>query len=91
MVHLDHFQVEVRAQDFGRLAGEPEQGVDAGGKIRRPDDGNSLGLLFDLEGVGVGVAGGADDQRLFVLGAKLRRPDRGRVGAEINDHVAPVE
>ena len=40
MVHLDDFEVEVRAEDFRRLAREPEQRVDAGGKIRRPDDGN---------------------------------------------------
>ena len=40
MMHLDDFEIEVRAENFRRLAREPEQRVDAGGKIRRPDDGD---------------------------------------------------
>ena len=45
-------------------------------------------LQPDFERVGVRVAGGADDQRLFVLRAKIRNPGRGRVRAEIHHHVA---
>src|ERR1017187_6814278 len=88
MVHLDDFEVEVRAEDFRRLAREPEERVDAGGKIRGPHDGNFRLVLLDLERVGVRVAGGADDQRLLVFGAKLGYRDGRRVRAEINYHVA---
>ena len=38
--------------------------------------------------LGVRVAGGADDQRLFVLGAQFGDVQRGGVRAEINHHVA---
>ena len=36
-MHLDHFQVKVRAEDFGGFLGEPEKGVHTDAIIRRED------------------------------------------------------
>ncbi len=55
-------------------------------------DAQTMGIcafrLPDFKRVGVGVAGGADDQRFFVLRAQFGHPGRGRVRTEINHHVA---
>src|SRR5439155_20910310 len=40
VMHLDDFQIEVWSEYLRRLAGEPEQRVDAGGIIRRPNHWN---------------------------------------------------
>ena len=72
MVHFDDFQIEVRAQNFRRLAREPEQRVDAGRKIRRPRPSGICDLNFVIRDLfGVGMSGGADDHGFFVPGAKL--------------------
>ena len=87
-MHLDNLQIERRSQDFRRLAREPEQRVDAGGKIRSPYDGDAGDDLGDVKLVGVGVAGGAYDKRLAARGAQRRNFRRDRTRAEINDNVA---
>ena len=65
MMHLDDFQIEIRPENFRRLAREPEQRVDAGGKIGRPDHGNLRFAICDLRFFGIGMAGGADDDRFL--------------------------
>ena len=89
-MHLDNFEIVSRAENFRRLAREPEQRVDAGRKIRRPHHGNFGHRLGNVEPVGVGVAGSADDEGFAVAGAKRRDFRRDGVRAEINHHVAFV-
>ena len=87
MMHLDNFEVEVRPQHLGCLSGEPKQGVHPGGEIGRPHDGN-LRLKFQHRRPVIGgMAGRADHQRFFVLGAKLSRRAGDFVKTEVDHHI----
>ena len=52
MVHLNDFQVEAGAKNLSGFAREPEEGVDAGGVVGRPDyrdailEGQNRGFLL---------------------------------------------
>ena len=90
-MHLDNFEVEVRPQHLGCLAGEPKQGVHPGGEIGRPHDGN-LRLKFQHRRPVIGgMAGRADHQRFFVLGAKLACWPRDLVKTEVDDHICLLD
>ena len=87
VVHLDDFEVEAGAEDFGGLAGEPEERVHAGRVVRGPDHGNlrgagpERGLLLLL------VSGGADNERLAMPHAEFGEGQGGLVEAEVDDGV----
>ena len=90
-MHLDNFQIKARAQNLRGFARQPEEGVDAGGVIGGPNDGNAMvsqiGDLFSRWR----MASRADDQRLAVPGAE-RGDFRGRgVRTEIDRPRRPLQ
>ena len=88
MMHLDHFEVEAGAKNFRRLAREPEQRVDTGGKIGRPNNWDCRFLIADCGLFRVRMTGGSDDDRLFVFRAQVNDARCRVVRTEINHHVA---
>ena len=91
MMHLDDFEVKVRSQNLGGLAGEPEKRVDAAGEIGRPDHRDRLDDFLDFVGVGIRVAGGADDQWFIVRDTELGHFHGDGARAEIDDHIRLVD
>jgi len=87
VVHLDDLGVVVGAENGGGAAGEGEEQVHADGIIARPHARNRGGRgeqVFFLFG---GVAGGADDERFFMLRAQADDVGGGRVETEVDDDV----
>ena len=68
MVHFHHFQIESRAEDLGRLTGEPEQRIDAGGIIRGQHHRDLRALAGDRRTIFTGVSGGADYECFAMFG-----------------------
>src|SRR5688572_25427404 len=82
-MHLDNFEVEILAEDFGCLPGEPEKGVDARGIIRGPNDGDVRNQGNDTRLFFVIVAGGSDDQGALAASAGLGHCSSGIMEAEV--------
>ena len=78
-MHFDDFEVEGRPEDFRGFAGEPEEGVDAGGIVGGPDGGDFFGGAQDLFAFGIGMV---SDSTWALIASQLRswfvrKPRRG--------------
>lgn len=70
VVHFGDLDVEAVLGEYpGRLAGEPEECVYADGVVCGIDDADGFGGFMDEGALGIGMAGGADDE----VGAVLER------------------
>ena len=83
MVHLDDFEVERRPENLGGLAREPEERIDAGGKIRGNHHGNLRLERDDFIFFFRAVAGGADDNGFFIFRAQFGDAEGGVVETKI--------
>ena len=91
VVHLHHFEVEAGAENFRRLAREPEERVHAGRVVGGPDDGDLRFETQDFRLLGGLMSGRADDERLAVLRANFRHVERRAVKAEIDHGIAAAD
>ena len=88
MVHFHHFEVEVRPEDFRRFAGEPEEGVHADAEVGREDNRDRFRGFVNCSNLGVGVAGGANDEPFPGLHTSVGDAFGEGVVAEVDDGVA---
>ena len=68
-MHLDNFEIEIRAEELRGFARQPEQGVHADAVVGGEDDGQCLGCFTNGGELFIGVTGGADDHALLLLEA----------------------
>ena len=86
-MHFNDFEVEGRAENFGRFAGEPKQGVHSDAVVGSEDDGDDSGRLFDGGDFFVGVAGCPDDERALATQAGVEHGLNDGVVGEVDDGV----
>lgn len=91
VVHFHDFEIEGFAEDFGGLACEPEEGVDADAVVASLDDGDGFGGLGNEIEFGVSVTSGADDEGFAVLDTGLHQFRGEGVVAEIDDAIAGLQ
>src|SRR5438093_12199 len=91
MMHLDDFEIEIRAEDFSGFAREPEQRVDPNAEIWSENNWDLRCRFFDVRDLCVRVAGRADDENFFVRRARCNDALSRRVMTKINHGIAAAE
>jgi len=91
MVHFDNLKIEPRAEDFSGLPSQPEESVNPGGIISRPDDRDAGLELKDSRFLLRAVTGRPNDERLAVFRAKGGDGLGGFMKAEIDHRRAQID
>ena len=90
-MHFDDFKVEVGAEDFGRLAGQPKKGVYPDAVVRGEDERDLGRSLVDLLTLGNFVSGCADDEDFAGLCAGFGHLTGDVGGGKVDDGITPGE
>ena len=88
MMHFDDLEIVARAENLGSPAGQPEQDIHPGRKVRGPHDRNLRLAICNLGSFLLGVAGGADHQGLAQSRAMAGHLRRDLVKTEIEGNLA---